>query len=77
MYQNNFLRLSAEKCIILLLTSFNRCFSVKSVNKHWVWSSSKDFVVYLNFKVPENFMHLLFSDRFWFVPLQFVNMNKF
>ena len=33
------------------------------------------YVFYL--KIPENFMHFIFKDRFWFVFIPFVNMVKF
>ena len=46
-------------------------FLLINVNEH-LWQR---FPLY--FKITENFMNLIFSDRFWFVPLQFGCMTDF
>ena len=41
------------------------------------WSSDQDWVNCLYFKVPENSLHLLFLERFWFVHIQLVKWSNF
>ena len=35
------------------------------------------WLIDLYLKVPENFMHFIFKDRFWILHIPFVNMIKF
>ena len=42
-----------------------------------VWSSSLELKFHLYVKVPENFMRLIFKERFWLVYLPFVNNINF
>ena len=37
-----------------------------------VWSSDRDQVIYLNFKISENFVSLILLDKFWVVYILFV-----
>ena len=51
--------------------------SVILVNYDFVWFSYCDSMIRFYLKIPANFMHLLFLDKFWFMHIPFVSMVKF
>ena len=41
------------------------------VKYHEVWSTGRDWIIHLYQTISEIFMHLILSNRFWFVYIQF------
>ena len=41
-----------------------------------IWSSGRDHMICLYVKIPEKFVGLILQDRFWFVHVPFVRMDK-
>ena len=46
------------------------------INYHQVWSSSREEVICLYFKIPENFVHLILQDGLWFTLILSGSMIK-
>ena len=51
--------------------------SLVFVNKDWVWSSGRNWMIRLHLKIPKNFMSVILPDRFWLLHMPCSDMIKF
>ena len=48
-----------------------------AVDYYKVWSSGRDYVIRLYLTIPEEFVCLIFQNRFWVVHISFVRIDNF
>ena len=46
------------------------------IDYYKVWSSCRDLVIRLYVKIPEEFVYVIFQDRFWVVYILYVRTVK-
>ena len=80
MFHIFFSSLSRSRYISLFSHSFNKVLNSSSslffVDYYKIWSSGWNLVIRLYLEIPEEFLGLIFSDRFWAVHILFVRMVK-
>ena len=77
--RSRYLFLFSLSCSFTLWSTGTAKFTIRQVLffcYHYVWSTGRGEVIRLYFKIPNNFVRLIFLDGFWVVHIKFVRMVK-